>query len=480
MNNSKSIYEKIKLYRINLIRNKKVKLEKNVKSNLQMKSVSGIKKQSKLKIFFKFILGFFESILEYVVTKSNENKFNENKFNENKFNENKFNENKNNSNIKDKIDNLNIYVDVNLKKADNKNTINRYVENKKDIIINNNASEIYANKKENLILIEEKIIYANTKEELKDSKTKIIEMKESLIIEKEKNFSILNKISEDKNENKNISKKDDYCINKKINIENEETKQEIKLENSDVSDEKVIEVLNHQYEQKILKENSEIDNLIKRCDEDLVLVSEKQEFLNLTENFEKNINNNSANTKINKKDLKKIKESVLSIVEKQKYNLDQLNNYMDKSFEEKIFILKVGNFFKNTAKLAFSFVPFFSFPNKVFGLATSALFFNKSIKSYRIKPNDNNINQSIRFMLNNNESCLRLGISNCNDSLNEIENIKYYLKNLSSEAKDSIEYRKYLLSVESTERLIKKQIEIMKNLSKKYNDIKIKVKKREN
>ena len=39
MNNSKSIYEKIKLYRINLIRNKKVKLEKNVKSNLQMKSV---------------------------------------------------------------------------------------------------------------------------------------------------------------------------------------------------------------------------------------------------------------------------------------------------------------------------------------------------------------------------------------------------------------------------------------------------------
>ena len=211
-----------------------------------------------------------------------------------------------------------------------------------------------------------------------------------------------------------------------------------------------------------------------------MLVSEKQEFLNLTENFEKNINNNSANTKINKKDLKKIKESVISIVEKQKYNLDQLNNYMGKSFEEKIFILKVGNFFKNTAKLAFSFVPFFSFPNKFFGLATSALFFNKSIKSYRIKPNDNNINQSIRFMLNNNESCLRLGISNCNDSLNEIENIKYYLKNLSSEAKDSIEYRKYLLSVESTERLIKKQIEIMKNLSKKYDDIKIKVKKREN
>ena len=285
MNNSKSIYEKIKLYRINLIRNKKVKLEKSVKSNLQMKSVSVIKKQSKLKIFFKFILGFFESILEYAVTKSNENKFNEN-----------------NSNIKDKIDNLNIDVDVNLKKVDNKNTINRYVENKKDIIINNEASEIYTNKKENLILIEEKIIYANTKEELNDSKTKIIEMKKSLIIEKEKNFSILNKISEDKNEDKNISKKDDYCINKKINIENEETKQEIKLENSDVSDEKVIEVLNHQHEQKILKENSEIDNLIKRCDEDLVLVSEKQEFLNLTENFEKSINNNSANTKINKKD----------------------------------------------------------------------------------------------------------------------------------------------------------------------------------
>ncbi len=138
------------------------------------------------------------------------------------------------------------------------------------------------------------------------------------------------------------------------------------------------------------------------------------------------------------------------------------------------------NFLKSTTKLAFSIVPFFAFPNKVFGLATSALFFNRSIKGYRIKPNRADINNSINSMINNNEICLKIGINNCYDSLNEIENIEYYLNGMPYETKDSVEYRKYLISVESTKKLIQKQIELMKNLSKKYDDIKVKVKKREN
>lgn len=517
MNHSKNIQEKIKLYNINLIRNKKFSIQKTKKINFQQNQNVVQKKHSKFKIFFKFLLGFIGSFFEHLVIESNKKNFaNTNKNTSNLvLNINKIDiENKDNNNYPNKkiiIKEKNIKQDI---EKDIKNNVeckkteentNDYI--KKNEIINNsvkkdtkgnqfingdtNTVTIVDEKKgkNNLILIEEQIIYADTKEELNDAEVKINTLKNNLIVQKQNNVLALNNLDNEKVKHNEQTQNDQLLFqnhdNQKEyqiddNIKRLNDKENIAVDKNDNSTFIEENIFISKKTEVFIENNIVIDKLIKRCDEDLVLVSEKKDFLNLQENFEKNFNNETTKQKINKKDLKRIKDNVLEIVEKQKENLKQFNDFMKEPYDSTMFSLKLSNFFKSTAKLAFSFVPFFSFPNRIFGLATSALFFNRSIKSYRIKPNKNDINQSIRSMINNNEFCLRIGISNCNDSLNEIENIKYYLKNLSSEAKDSIEYRKYLLSVESTERLIQKQIEFMKNLSKKYDDIKIKVKKREN
>lgn len=503
MNHSKNIQEKVKLYRINFIKNNNLSIQKNKKMKFQQNQQVVQKKQSKIKIFFKFLLGFIGSFFEYLAIESNKkNSIKlEQKLSSNVVN--KSNSNKQTENLFQKEIEKNKYIEINVKKnaekiMENKNTnIDSFQEPEKttEKTTKKTAKKNIVNEKEqknDLILIEEKVIYADTREDLNSAEAKIVKLKKDLILKKKNNTLIINKLIDEKNkynnQNKNSkelplikSDENDYFLkNEKEILEKKEDVNADKNNNIFVEKDKIVNNFIDEKTEIFVESNIIVNKLIKRCDDDLTLVSEKREFFSLQEEFEKNLNNNKANIKINKKDLRKIKDNVLEIIDKQKSNLEQLNNFMSKSFDEKIVMLKFNNFFKSTAKLAFSFVPFFSFPNRIFGLATSALFFNRSIKSYRIKPNKNDINQSIRSMINNNEFCLRIGISNCNDSLNEIENIKYYLRNLSSEAKDSIEYRKYLLSVESTERLIQKQIEFMKNLSKKYEDIKIKVKKREN
>lgn len=498
MNHSKSIYEKIKLYQINLLRNKKISLQKNknkISNNLLNKNIK--KKQSKIAIFFKFLFGFIGSFFEYLVLKSNQKNFakNSNKNNLNgkvlEFNKNEFTKKEKETNIEKNIQQINktivkkeVSVEKNIQQ-NNKNDI------KEDVITNldinekivktkkkNNAEIIKRNdfineEKKQIVLIEEKIIYSNTENELYEASKELLNIKKNLIEKKENNINSQKKIDNGNtsfNNTDNVNNQKDSNDSKKINNEQEIIKNASNDFSEDVNKEK----------NSILENNVQIDNLIKRCDEDIELISERKVYLNLEEKFEQQINDKSTNVKINKKDLKKIKESVLNIVASQKVNLENLNNLMNEPYDDKMFILKLKNFLKSTTKLAFSIVPFFAFPNKVFGLATSALFFNRSIKGYRIKPNRADINNSINSMINNNEICLKIGINNCYDSLNEIENIEYYLNGMPYETKDSVEYRKYLISVESTKKLIQKQIELMKNLSKKYDDIKVKVKKREN
>lgn len=505
MNHSKNIQEKIKLYNINLIRNNNLSIKKNKKINSNSNQDLVFKKQSKIKIFFKFLLGFIGSFFEYLVIESNKKNFIKNTQKSSNL---IFDTNKNNIKMKEKKDLINEKNNVEEKNIEIniKNDIKKTNENNIDIInktikidkkerkleIPDKNIEISINEKKqnnNLKLIEEAIIYSDTKEELNKEESKINALKINLIMQKQNNISMLNNFDDQKVKynkqtkfeqslEKNQNNDKEYLI--EDNIKEINNKENLKVNEFNNSDFFKDNDLMSKERKKIVENNIVVDKLIKRCDEDLVLVSEKKNFLNLQENFEKNFNNEITYKKINKKDLKRIKDSVFEIVLKQKENLKQFNDFMKKPYDSTMFSLKISNFFKSTTKLAFSFVPFFSFPNKIFGLATSALFFNRSIKSYRIKPNKNDINQNIRSMINNNEMCLNIGISNCNDSLNEIENIKYYLKNLSNETKDSIEYRKYLLSVESTEKLIQKQIEIMKKMSKQYDDIKIKVKRREN
>lgn len=543
MKQSKSIFERIKLYRINHKRNKikndKIKKEENSNKN--------IKKQSKIKIFFKFLIGFIAAFFEYLVMKSNKKKSIKNNATLTKTTDNlssdklemvKDNSKElgivRNSNISpiniekikittNVVDNSNVINKSNkvnptnniekvdndlIKKIDNYNKINlkikednkvltKKIDNYKTEIVKNQNDELKQKKKE-LIFIEEQIIYADNYDELEVAKNKILKTKQELQLKKNNNLIAIKGLEEDKKQVvKNTESdivKDTFTkkITKQLPVEEENSnliKEEPKItetiknnEELNKESQKLITETVPETKQDIINNNEEIDKLIERCDEDLILVEEKKEYINLQENYEEQLNsveNNSQDFKLTKKDLKQIKNNVNDILDRQKYNFEQLNRYMNMPNESQKFIAKVSNFFKSTAKLSFSVVPFFVFPNKLLGLTTSAIMFNNSLKSYRMKPDVNYINQNIKMMINNNQLCLKVGINASKDALNEIDNIKFYLNNVPNEVKDTLEYRKYLVDVYSTEKIVKRQIETLQKMSKNYQDIKVKVKKRD-
>lgn len=512
MGKSKNISERIKLYRINLLRNKN-KLQKNQKK-LEKNSNNIIKKQSKLKNFFKFIIGFIAGFFEYLVIKSNNKKSIKNNISTIKVTNNlTSNELKN---VQDNSQKLETVKDNNVS-LDNIETITNLVDNsneiKSKIEINNKVltkkidnlklekvktqKEELRQTKNQLIITEEQIIYADSYEELEDAKKKILNTKQELQLKKSNNLASIKNLNEDQNkvvENSESVAENDIFNDNEINllslkenkalIKEELNASEIIKDTEELKKESQLLIIETipKTKQDIINNNEEIDKLIERCDEDLTLVEEKKEYIDLQCEYEQHLNSTleeSSNFKLTKKDLKQIKSNVNDILAQQQSNFNQLNRYINMPHDSQMFIAKVSNFLKSTAKLSFSFVPFFIFPNKFFGLTTSAIMVNNSLKSYRMRPNMNYINQNIKMMINNNELCLKVGINASKDALDEIDNIKYYLNNLPSEVKDTIEYRKYLVDVYSTEKIVKKQIEALQKMSKNYEDIKVKVKKRD-
>lgn len=513
MKQSKSIFERIKLYRINYIKNKNKTKDEKIKTEDNSNTI--IKKQSKVKIFFKFLIGFVAGFFEYLVIKSNKKKSTKNTDSSTKITEslssNKLEDVKANSKELELAKN-NTISSVNIEKitniVDNSNKINLKIEEDNKLLtkkINNYKNEIVKNqndklqqKKKELIFIEEQIIYADNYDELEIAKNKILKTKQELQLKKSNNLIAIKNLEEDKKqvvkntENEIKQDKSVDAIATQASVDNlnsslikEEPKVSETLKNTDELKKEsqilVIETI-PETKQDIINNNEEIDKLIERCDEDLVLVEDKKEYIDLQEKYEEQLNsveNNSQDFKLTKKDLKQIKNNVNDILDRQKYNLEQLNRYMNMPNDSQKFIAKVSNFFRSTAKLSFSIVPFFVFPNRLLGLTTSAIMFNNSLKSYRMKPDTNYINQNIKMMVNNNELCLKVGINASKDALNEIDNIKYYLNNLPNEVKDTLDYRKYLVDVYSTEKIIKKQIETLQKMSKNYEDIKVKVKRKD-
>ncbi len=513
MKQSKNISERIKLYHINLLRNKN-KLQKNSKK-LDKKSNNYVKKQSKLKIFFKFVIGFIAGFFEYLVMKSNRKNSNQLVESLTTQEKNSTDKDKVTNNIQEKLDKNSIEPiitlepvkidnnviekvnETNRKIEENNKTLTKKLDNYKSdfIMIENNELE---HTKNQLILIEEQIIYADNYEELDMAKNKVLQTKKELQLKKSNNLIAVKNLEEDKQQvTQNTA--NDIIRNTYVEIKSNELPQEESNNNLISNEENVLEPIKYNQqlneknqtlitqnitktEQSIIDSNKEIDKLIERCDEDLTLVEDKKEYIDLQEKYEEQLNSVEANSqdfKLTKKDLKQIKNNVKDILAQQQSNFNQLNRYMNMPHDSQMFIAKVSNFFRSTAKLSFSFVPFFVFPNKLFGLTTSAIMFNNSLKSYRMQPNTNYINQNIKMMVNNNELCLRVGINASEDALSEIDNIKYYLNNVPNEVKDTLEYRKYLVDVYSTEKIIKKQIETLQKMSKNYQDIKVKVKRRD-
>lgn len=519
MHHSKDIFEKVRLYKINHFRYIKGSIDNKKKINLTLPN-QVIKKQSKIKLFFKFIIGYIASFFEYLTMKSNNKnlKTTVSTINQNSTLKNAtFYDNKkietvkinNNININNKIvtekkvvEIKNNYIQKNEQSKQVLNQVKNNVENTKKDFVSPSKKELQ-DVKNNLILLEDKIIYADFQEELDTSKQKILNIKQNLQKKKNSNMAILDNLSNDENKVKNeMLTSNDQVDNTTLDIQknpikntsneflatdNKSSSLEQELITKEELNEKNFEnnfnVIDNDikgFKQDINENNIEIDKLIERCDEDLCLIDERKTYIEIEKEYESTFKveeQNQINFKLTKKDLRQIKNNVNSILARQQYNLEQLKKYSTMPTTSQLYIGKVNNFLKSTAKLTFSFIPFFAFPNKLIGLATSAILFNDSLKSYRRKPNMSYINQNLKMMISNSEACLKVGIQNSKDALNEINSIKMYLDNVPREVKDTLEYRKYLVDVNSVQKLVNKQIEIMQKMSKNYNDIKIKVKK---
>lgn len=503
MKQSKSIFERIRLYRINYNRIQMDK-ENDTKTTSQEIPKEVIRKQSKLKIFLKFVIGFIAGFFEYLVMKSNKKNSTKNTdsltatidlANSNDLNvdDSKLEQKKDNIEVsivleQVKIDNkkLENLKMTNQKMEENNKTLTKKIDNYKENFVKSENNELKQTKQQ-LVLIEEQIIYADDYEELETAKSKILKTKQELQVKKNNNIAAIKNLEVDKKQvaqDIEIKVKEDKIVEHIID-ESLVKDQDISLDNSEelktnsqiISQETVPKI-----EEDIMVNNQEIDKLIERCDEDLILVEEKKSYIDLQKQYDNRLNEveqDKKEFKLTKKDLKQIKNNVNSILDRQKYNLQRLNDYMNMPPTSQMFMAKMNNFFRSTAKLSFSIIPMFAFPNKLLGLTTSAIMFNNSLKSYRMRPSMNYINQNIKAMISSNELCLRVGINASKESLNEIDNIRYYLNNVPSEVKDTIEYRKYLVDVYSTEKIIKKQIEVLQKMSKNYEDIKVKVKRKD-
>ena len=238
MNRNKNLFEKFKLYRINI---KRKKLEKSEKNNEIKKVNTQYKKQSKIKIFFKFIIGFFFSFLEYFATKSNKKNYN----------------NFNNKTLNNRNDEINLNEK---NKVDDYNKIKIKQQNTQDKIKDN--VDYLKNLKLNLAIIEDQIIYANNNDDLKYSKNKIYKLKEE--------FEVKN----------NDIKSDEKIMN---NYERETLKyKKYGLKFKHFKNEKKLN------ENKILK-NDEENKIFKRFDEDVELINLKSNLLYQQDKFEEKI-----------------------------------------------------------------------------------------------------------------------------------------------------------------------------------------------
>lgn len=487
MKQSKSIFERIRLYRINYNRNKKNK-EKDINKKIDENTNEIVKKQSKIKLFFKFVIGFMAGFFEYLVMKSNKKNSIKNKNSSiDQTSKSISNDSKINNNLNDIVNldqkKINNIIDnsnkIDLKIEESNINITKKIDSYSNNLVKKEKEELQQVKKD-LILVEESIIYADNYEELENAKTKILVTKKELQSKKNNNLKVIEHLEKDKKQVINNTEAKEHILEDEIDknsLENSiflNDRENLTTKSQILTNETIPNI-----ENDITVNNQEVDKLIERCDEDLILVEEKKGYINLQENYERHLDEvkkDSKEFKLTKKDLKQIKNNANSILERQKYNLQSLNDYMNMPINSQLSLAKLNNFFKSTTKLSFSIIPFFVFPNKLLGLTTSAIMFNNSLKSYRMQPNTNYINQNLKAMISNNELCLKVGLSASKDALGEIDNIKYYLNNVPSEVKDTLEYRKYLVDVTSTEKIVKKQIDFLQKMSKDYQGIKVKIK----
>ncbi len=294
----KDIFERVRLYKFNF---KRIKLQKEYKK-VKVKDFSKItyKKQSKIKIFFKFILGFLGAFFEYFVTKSNKKNFSN--------------------------DNKNVNKSNRLKNTKSYNKTNDVVHNYKLIKekkINENLSDDEkkcSNAKVELAIIEDQLIYANNVDDLNKVMNKIYALKGSFNVENIKKNSVLI---------------DDY-------------KRDFEKYNS-YNNKDVELVSNNNLEKNLqlsLKNEKESLKVLKRIDEDVELVKLKEKYLIQEEKLAEqiSISNNEDFIEDDFVQVKKMGALINNYVNTNdkfddnlvEFNQDKLLFVQDKKFDKKI------------------------------------------------------------------------------------------------------------------------------------------------
>lgn len=430
-----SLSNRLKIYKNNVLRNKKKKLKLETKKQV---IIIKHKKKSKIKTFLMVLIGFIFGFFENIANKKQE-----------------------------------------LKKVKSENIKYNTKENKFESIYNKKIKLNYVKSYSKDILYKKnKITYINKTIKF-DNNVKSKENKSTY--NKITNYNILN------NTNKNLIKKEDNdikqnnlkIINKKIGIySNKILNDKIKLHNNKIDtcvkitkkgNDNILLFQQQTKNNKNVKNQNEVQNNLK---------------INKEKNQEKT-NKEKIQEQIDKEDIKKGIDIISRQLKNQKKFIDKemevLKKYKGK-INDKLKINYFSMFLNNTFKMILSFLPISLFQNKLFGTLVSTILLNNSIKTMR---NEINLKNNAKIIvpkyltdMEKESDVINSTYDICIDSLEQIDllktefTIKNHMYSKTQEYKAALESLTNIetqikKTLEETEKLIKMKQEIEKNTKQK-------------
>lgn len=354
--------------------------------------------------------------------------------------------------------------------------------------------------------MEEKIYYVDSLEELLEIKKQISEKKQILEKEYSKNQKLITKC-------KSLNTIIDNSI-----LDNKEIDKQNQLNNNYDNDIKMLEI-----------ENTIIEKCNVECEQSLLLIEQKQEHLKIQEQImeqldtiekelnvgfyvtgntkngfyvveeekqensvkEKNVNN-AFELGLEDKNVDKIivktydfeTKNLNGLMERSKEILSNQNKNLEKLLSEvqnpsqQIRVISLANEIleKSISDLPLELVMSMFLPRKISNFVLGIMMFNNVVSSINNPRRNYYIKDNLLHMLNDNETCLSIGIASSEEILSEIDGIRKYLQDLPIEVKSTMEYKKYKLSVETASSSMKKQMSALKRISKQYDVVKVKIK----
>ena len=471
-----SIANRLKIYKNNVLRNKKkkIKIDKK-KQTLIIKH----KKQSKPKTFFMILVGFIFGFFENIADKSSKNNAkNVNK--DNKENEQNGN-NKGTINVTNSIKTITTqkiklnYINENQKKLTYNNNKITYVssaitiENKKEEFSNNNNKQVT---NQNLKSIQENI-------KKTDSNAKGIEEQKNINSTNLKKQD--NKINENDADSQNLSSKNlkideiDSTKNENCNLDNSKNNMHNTI--TGLEEAKAIKQSENDTIIKVEEQSKENSEAKPRTNE---LPNEKQ-----SKSKKEVLDEHSISDEIDKEDIEKGMLFITKALKEQKKFIDKemevLKNYKGK-INDKLKINYFSIFVNSTFNFMASILPIGVFKNKLFGSLVSGILLNNSIKTMRnemnLKNNATIIVPEYLKQIEKQSDTINSIYDVCVDSLEQFDLLKTEFTIKNHMYSSTPEYKNAMQSLATMERQIKKSLEEAENLLKTKKEIEKQTKKK--